>query len=223
MSNVKTDEQIKQDVTNQLTWDSRVDASDVIIAVEDGEVTISGTVSSYSASSAARDIASSVRGVTEVTNLLTVKFPTTFVKPTDEDIKNNVMSLLKWNFDVVASDLEVMVENGLVTLEGTVDSYWEKVSAESDAERASGVTDLVSKLAVVPTQKISDELLAERIMDRIEQNTVADIDQINLEVEDGQVILTGSVASWYVWSSVYDAAQYTAGVMDIEDQLKIEY
>ena len=223
MPNVKTDEQIKQDVTNQLTWDSRVDASDVTVAVEDGEVTISGTVPSYSAFSAARDITSSVRGVTEVTNLLTVKFPTTFVKPTDEDIKNNVMSLLKWNFDVDASDLEVMVENGLVTLEGTVDSYWEKVSAESDAERASGVIDVVSKLAVVPTEKVSDELLAERIMDRIEQNTVADVDQINVEVEDGEVTLSGTVPSWYVWSSVYDAAQYTAGVMDIDDELEIEY
>ena len=223
MPNVKTDEQIKQDVTNQLTWDSRVDASDVTVAVEDGEVTISGTVPSYSAFSAARDITSSVRGVTEVTNLLTVKFPTTFVKPTDEDIKNNVMSLLKWNFDVDAYDLEVMVENGLVTLEGTVDSYWEKVSAESDAERASGVIDVVSKLAVVPTEKVSDELLAERIMDRIEQNTVADVDQINVEVEDGEVTLSGTVPSWYVWSSVYDAAQYTAGVMDIDDELEIEY
>jgi osmotically-inducible protein OsmY len=219
----KTDEQLKQDVTNQLTWDSRVDASDIKVEVDGGVVTLSGSVPSYSASSSAQDVASSVRGVVTVNNLLTVEFPTTYTVPSDEEIQQSVENLLEWDFNVDESDIDITVENGIVTLEGTVDSYWESSSAQSDAERASGVIDVVNKLVVVPTEKISDELLGERIADRIERNTVADLNQISIEVEDGEVTLSGTVPSWYVWSSVYDAVQYTAGVVDIHDELSINY
>ncbi len=219
----KTDEQIKQDVTNQLTWDSRVDASDIKVKVDAGIVTLSGTVPSYSASNAASDISSSVRGVIDVSNLLTVEFPTTYTVPTDEEIKQNVLNLLKWNFNVDESEIKVTVQDGIVTLEGTVDSFWARGSAQSDAERAAGVRDVVNKIVVVSTDKVSDELLGERIVDRIERNTVADLNKIKVEVKDGEVTLSGEVPSWYVWSSVYDAAQYTAGVIDVHDELAINY
>lgn len=221
--NNRTDEQIKQDVTNQLTWDSRVDASEIKVKVDAGVAALSGTVPSYSASNAASDITASVEGVISVTNLLTVEFPTTYTVPTDEEIKQNVLNLLKWNFNVNESDVEVTVDNGVVTLEGTVDSFWERSSAQSDAERAAGVRDVVNKLVVVPSEKVSDELLGERIVDRIERNTVADLNKVKVEVKNGEVTLSGTVPSWYVWSSVYDAAQYTAGIIDVHDELEISY
>ncbi len=220
---MKTQEEIKQDIVNQLAWDSRVDANNITVRVQDNKATLSGTVSSYLASNAAREIASTVRGIQEVENLITVEFPSTFVAPSDEQIKDNVKQMLRWNYDVDESDIDINVADGHVTLEGTVESFWQKISAESDAERATGVIDVTSKMAVVPTEKISDKMLGERILDRIESNTIADLDAIDVEVEDGEVTLTGSVPSWYVWNSVYDAVQYTTGVTDILDNLEIEY
>lgn len=219
---MKTQEQIKQDVVNQLAWDSRVNANDITVTVDDGKVTLSGTVGSYTSSRSAREVAGSVAGVTEVENLLTVQFPSTFVAPSDQDVQTNVESLLRWNFNVNESDIDVKVTDGMVTLEGTVDSFWEKVSAESDAQKATGVVDVTSKLAVVPTEKITDEILGERVMDRIDQNSIVDLDRVDVEVEDGTVRLIGTVSSWYIWNSIYDAVQYTAGVVDIEDNLVIE-
>jgi hyperosmotically inducible periplasmic protein len=220
---MKTQEQIKQDIVNQLTWDSRVDSSNIKVTVDDGEVTLTGTVPSYTASSIAWDIANSVSGVRDVENLLTIKFPSAFLTPSDEQIASNIEQMLAWNYDVNEEDIAVTVKSGHVTLEGTVGSFWQKVSAESDAEYASGVLAVTNKLAVVPTDKISDKILGERIVNRIENSTIADLDKIDIVVEDGLVTLTGTVPSWYVWNSVYDAVQYTEGVIAIDDNLEIDY
>lgn len=49
------DEKIKKNVTDQLYWDHRVDASDVQIEVDEGVVTLSGNVPSFTAKDAAYD------------------------------------------------------------------------------------------------------------------------------------------------------------------------
>ena len=44
---MRTDEDIKRDVENELKWDSDIDLSDIGVAVRDGAVTLSGFVRSY--------------------------------------------------------------------------------------------------------------------------------------------------------------------------------
>lgn len=220
---LKTEEKIKKDVVDQLAWDSRVDANDVTVTVDDNVVTISGTVPSYSAMVTAENIAYSVIGVIDVNNQLTVEFPEIFTVPTDSEIKDSVERVLKWNTDIDTTDISVMVDNGVVTLEGSVPSFWQKITTESEAQTVSGVIDVLNKVVVVPTEKIGDEIVGERVMDRIEKNTFADVDNIDVRVENGTVTISGNVSSYAQWKSVYDTAQYTAGVRDIEDNLRIKY
>jgi osmotically-inducible protein OsmY len=220
---LKTQEKIKKDVVDQLAWDSRVDANDVTVTVDNNTVNLSGTVPSYSAMVTAENIAYSVIGVVDVNNRLTVKFPELFTAPTDKEIKDSVKRVLQWNTDVNTIDITFMVDNGVVTLEGSVPSFWQKITAESDAQRVQGVIDVINKIVVVPTEKIGDEIVGERVMDRIEKNTFADVDNIDVKVENGTVTISGNVSSYAQWKSVYDTAQYTAGVRDIEDILRIKY
>ncbi|MGD2247110.1 MAG: BON domain-containing protein [Candidatus Methanofastidiosia archaeon] len=220
---MKTQEKIKKDVVDQLAWDSRVDANDVTVTVDNNTVNLSGTVPSYSAMVTAENIAYSVIGVVDVNNRLTVKFPELFTAPTDKEIKDSVKRVLQWNTDVNTIDITFMVDNGVVTLEGSVPSFWQKITAESDAQRVQGVIDVINKIVVVPTEKIGDEIVGERVMDRIEKNTFADVDNIDVKVENGTVTISGNVSSYAQWKSVYDTAQYTAGVRDIEDILRIKY
>ena len=214
-------ELVKKRVVNQLAWDTRVDANDISVSVEGNTAKITGSVPSFSEMNRAEDIALSTRGVYSVDNNLTVEFPTTFTAPTDSEIESSVRQLLEWNDVVNEDDITVKVDGGLVTLEGTTSSFWEKVNAESETESALGVIDVKSKLAVTPTEKVSDEIIAERIMDRIEQNTLVNIDRVDVKVKNGEVKLSGTVPSWYRWRSVFDAAQYTVGVVDVEDNLRI--
>ena len=78
---VPTDEKIKKDITDELYWDYRVDASNVKVEVSDGEVTLTGTVRDHTARTAANADAWGIAGVRQVTNLLTARLPPDFVAP----------------------------------------------------------------------------------------------------------------------------------------------
>jgi hypothetical protein len=71
----RTDDRIQEDINDRLTDDPRVDASEVNVKVENGEVTLTGTVDDRKAKRRAEDIAESVPGVTHVENLLRVHSP----------------------------------------------------------------------------------------------------------------------------------------------------
>jgi Predicted periplasmic or secreted lipoprotein len=68
----RSDEKIKEDISERLYHDSYVDASDIDITVSNGDVTLSGTVDSREAKHRAEDIADSITGVKDVSNHLKV-------------------------------------------------------------------------------------------------------------------------------------------------------
>ena len=68
----RSDQRIAEDVNDRLTDDPDVDATDVEVRVENGEVTLSGTVDSRLARRRAEDLAEDVRGVGHVQNNLRV-------------------------------------------------------------------------------------------------------------------------------------------------------
>jgi hypothetical protein len=63
---------IEEDVNERLTWHPYLDATDIHVRVNDGEVTLEGTVDSRQAKRLAEDVAEAVWGVTEVHNRLRV-------------------------------------------------------------------------------------------------------------------------------------------------------
>jgi osmotically-inducible protein OsmY len=67
------DERIREDVCDRLTDDPRIDASDIEVAVQGGEVTLSGSVRSREEKRVAEDAIERITGVRDVTNHLKVK------------------------------------------------------------------------------------------------------------------------------------------------------
>jgi osmotically-inducible protein OsmY len=66
----RADERIQEDVCEFLTEDGLIDASGVEVSVEDGEVTLEGTVSSRAQKRRAEDLTEIVLGVVDVHNRL---------------------------------------------------------------------------------------------------------------------------------------------------------
>jgi osmotically-inducible protein OsmY len=69
----RSDERIREDLNDRLTYDWRVDATDVEVKVSSGEVTLNGAVDSRQAKRCAEDIADGVSGVRHVQNNLRVR------------------------------------------------------------------------------------------------------------------------------------------------------
>jgi osmotically-inducible protein OsmY len=73
----RSDERMLEDVSDRLTDDPHLDASEIQVAVTDGEVTLTGTVDRREARRRAEDLAESVSGVRYVMNSLRVRQPGT--------------------------------------------------------------------------------------------------------------------------------------------------
>ena len=69
----RSDERVREDVSDRLADDPMVDASDIEVQVSQGEVTLSGHVDSRTAKRRAEDCAEGVSGVRHVQNNLRVK------------------------------------------------------------------------------------------------------------------------------------------------------
>jgi osmotically-inducible protein OsmY len=69
----RSDDRIREDVSDRLTDDTWIDASEIEVTVSGGEVTLAGFVTGRSDKRRAEDLAESVSGVTHVQNNLRVR------------------------------------------------------------------------------------------------------------------------------------------------------
>jgi BON domain len=69
----RSDERIREDVNDRLTWNSELDATDIDVRVSDGEVTLTGVVEDRRAKRLAEDLVEDVFGVQDVQNQLKIR------------------------------------------------------------------------------------------------------------------------------------------------------
>ncbi|MFP4071883.1 MAG: BON domain-containing protein [Desulfovibrionales bacterium] len=215
------EEKIKRDVVEQLYWDDRVDASQVLVRVFEGVVTLSGTVSSRQARESAEQDAWVISGVMKVQNLIEIEPLGELTIPTDEEIRKHLENLYVLNPDIESATVYVSVEDGVAGLRGTVDSYWKKLKAEQLASEVRGIRRVVNELSVVPTNTISDKAIADRVMDALERNMNVDAGSVDVTVEEGIVVLSGRVLTPNSYWSAQQTAMFTSGVREVHNKLTI--
>ncbi len=217
----RKDETIKKEVVDQLYWDNRVEADDISVVVENGEVILKGSVPTHGARSSAVTDTWMIDGVTNVEDQIDVELSTRAEIPTDAEIQENIQNILSWNTNIDILDIDISVEGGVVTLEGTVDEYWKKWKAVELASDINGVIDVLDEMTVVPTGSFIDKDIAETIRDAFDRNLYIDANDITVEVEHGKVTLTGVVPTNFVRSKAGDIASYTAGVIEVHNNLVV--
>lgn len=110
---------------------------------------------------------------------------------TNEELRNDVMEEIKWDPELrdVATEIGVAAKDGVITLSGTVDTYWKKISAEKAAQRVSGVRvvacDIDVKVAVIG--KRTDTEVAEAVRNALRWNSAVNEEKIQVKVDNGWV------------------------------------
>src|ERR1700719_4637487 len=118
---VKTDTELKRDVERALEWEPSIDAREIAVTAKNGVVTLTGYVSSYADKWTAERVAKRVAGVTALANDIQVKLEN---QRTDAEIAESARAALRLDSRILADRVKVIVSNGWVTLEGTVDYYY---------------------------------------------------------------------------------------------------
>jgi osmotically-inducible protein OsmY len=142
------DDDIRDAVDDQLTFDPDVDAAESHITVEtmNGEVTLNGTVPSYPQYLAAAAAARRVAGVTDVHNHLEVVLPPGDYRD-DQTLTTTADDALTLN-ETVRVGVEATAANGVITLTGTVPNGDERTAAELLVAGLTGVRSVRNDIQI---------------------------------------------------------------------------
>lgn len=217
----RSNEDIKNDILDNLARDSRLRSPKVKLEISGGLVVLTGSVQSYQAREAVESDVWAVSGVTAVDNRLDIVFPSQYRKPSDEAILESVQRLLSWDPDIYMERITAFVHEGRVILEGSVDTLWKKFRAEELVRNAGGVLAVVNKLAVVTSGDIADERIGQDITYMLSRSSVLSVNSVSVEVQKGNVRLSGMVPNRNAFDVAEDIARYTMGVVNVDNQLVI--
>jgi len=171
----------------------------------------------------AHAVASLTKGVVCVDNRLFVLFMPSNNVPADTDIKHNAQKALRWIADIDTTCIEINLKRGGITLKGTVPSFWHMNKAEDLISDLQGVIDVKNVLAVVPTEKIDDEIIAGNVVNELDRSAFLDAGKVLVKVVHGVVTLSGEVNSTYARWRMEMAIENTLGVRDLINRVNVKY
>ena len=213
----KSDTQLRKDVIDEIERDWRFKAAEVGVEVDQGIVTLTGTVSTYPKVVAAADIAAEIAGTKGVANELTVHTPDR-AHPSDTELASAVRHALKWDVNTPDEKIEVIVRHGVVTLKGVVDYWYEKTCAAECVMKITGVSAIDDQIGVLPPP-VSDTDIGATIDKSIERRIPLAARHIKVHVKDGHVRLTGNVQFYSDRRHAEKAAWTTEGVRSVGNKL----
>jgi osmotically-inducible protein OsmY len=215
---MKTDAQLKADVTDELAWDPAINATHVGVMVQDGVVTLAGHLDSFAEKHAVERAVRRVSGVRGIALDLDVRLPTEHQR-TDAEIASAATSALSLNTLVPRGKIQVEVEKGWVTLTGEVDWGYQVASAEQCIRPLAGVRGLHNKITVTPRVKRQD--IATQISAALTRQATREARNIGIEVEGGVVTLSGKVHSMAEHDAAVGVAFSAHGVSHVVDHLQV--
>jgi hyperosmotically inducible protein len=213
-----TDSQLRQDIIDEFDFDPAFDGEHIGVAVDNKVVSLSGHVNSYAQKVAAIAAARRVKGVHAIAENIEVRYPFQ-TKTADDQIAKRAIDILTW--DVIVPDtVDVLVQDGWVTLSGHVDWYYQKTAAEDDVRKLSGVRGVTNNVTIQPRVEASN--VKTKIESALKRHAEIEADAIRVTVQNGnKVILDGKVDNWDERRAAEDAAWSAPGVAFVEDHLMI--
>ena len=219
------DTQIQQAVSQKFHESKQL--QNVKSSVEDGIVTLTGSVNLY------QDKLDAARKAKKISNVTGVRNDITVAGQNMPDVQLQQKLAKKLEYDRVGygdnafNYIAVVVKDGVVTLSG--DTYWDvpRDSAMAIAAGMPGVKDIVNDVKVLPTS-IFDDSIRRRVARAIYGDSVLGrygidpADPIRIIVDNGHVTLYGTVQSTMDKNIAGIRASAVPGAFSVENKLAVD-
>ena len=193
---MKTDADLKRDVTAELAWDPAVKSTAIGVAVKDGVLV----------------------GVKAIALELDVKLSPDH-KRSDTDIAAGGEEALKWNTLVPLQAIRLTVDHGWVTLQGEVEWDYQRRSVEKAIRPLMGVVGISNEITLRARPEAID--LSRKIQEALTRQALREAKQIQVDVDGTTVKLSGKVNSWQEREAVQGVAWAAPGVHAVINELHV--
>ena len=225
-SGTRSDLAIKNDAVAAIGRDAYLSGLPITVTVQDGIVSLSGSVGNACEKDRARDDVGWISNVADVKNGLSVQWydnggvKSTDVAPSDDTITQSVRKSLDQDSRIVANAIMIRTSFGEVTLDGSVFSHYEKGIAEQDAKNIVGVAWVTDNLSVRADQR-EDWAIADDVHFNLNTDAVTEGFGLGATVNNGIVTLTGKLHSWSQCWHAYDVASRVRGVKGVINDITV--
>jgi osmotically-inducible protein OsmY len=143
---------------------------------------------------------------------------------TDSELQHSVMEALKWepSIDDDAARIAVAANNGVISLSGNVRSFAQRWAAERAAQRVSGVAAVVNRIEVSADDALTDEQIAESVLQTLKWNLLVPSRKIQVTVEKGWIMLEGEVNWRFQKDAAEEAVRYLNGVRGVTNRIVVK-
>lgn len=224
-SSARYDSSIEQKVTQELSQKKQF--RNVQASVEDGIVTLKGTVDLYQDKLDAAKKAKKVEHASGVRNLIEVAGPTV----SDAQLQAQLAKKLRYDrvgyYDNVFDYLTIGVNNGVATISGATMNDVARDSALAVVQRTPGVKDVVSNISILPVSTFDDSIrlrtAAMIYRDPVLGKYATDpSNPIRIIVDNGTVSLYGAVDSAMDKQIAGIRANEVPGAFRVENHLTVD-
>ena len=137
----------------------------------------------------------------------------------DAEIEHNAELLLKGDVELGHLPIRISVENGKAVLEGKVRLLHHAWRAREIVARAKGLTSIESRIEVDAGGRTA-EAIAQEIQRKLQDQVGLASSPLEVKVDGGKAILTGTVKDARKRFIARDAAAETPGILDVEDRIE---
>jgi osmotically-inducible protein OsmY len=181
---------------------------------------LAGHVNSFTEKWHAEQVAQRVAGVKGLAVEMDVRLPG-LSERTDADIARSAENVLAWTTGVPNEAIKVKVEDGWLTLSGKVEWDFQRQTAANAVRHLMGVVGVSEEIALKP--KASTNGVKAEIEAALKRRAQIDALRIQVEVQGGEVTLTGTVHSWAERQLAASTAWGAVGVRQVIDNITIAF
>ncbi|MFS2116544.1 MULTISPECIES: BON domain-containing protein [Herbaspirillum] len=215
---MKSDHQLRQEVMDELAWDSAFDDNRIGVEVVSGIVTLTGHLDSYAQKYAAERAALRVGGVKGLAVEIDVHLPGASQR-TDSEIAAAARHAIEWNALLPKEGIQIKVEHGWITLSGQVRFDHQREAAEQALRNLFGLIGISNLITVQASAAPRD--IRNSIETALQRRAHIQTTALYVGVNDKVVTLTGMVGSLAERQEACRAAQHTPGVERVIDNIVV--
>lgn len=142
----------------------------------------------------------------------------------DSTISTRVKSKLAADPEVNPFNIDVDTFDGVVTLRGRVEDERAESMALSLARSTSGVVDVIDEIEIGTkrmAERGSDAWITTKIKSKLAGDPEVNPFNIDVDVDDGRVILSGRVRNARAKTEAEKLATDTAGVVEVDNRIEV--